>query len=150
MISGPTTHPKNNLTYLKVHGSIKSVQGSGLPPFEAEIIDGGGWTQEDHSPSGEPWARADLSALLRCHLLVLCHIFGTRWRFCFCAQSYWTIRWFSKPRNGDRGRPIWCLIVGKSLNVLLNSWSVWNGLAWVLSPMCKTWWRRLVNGKRQW
>jgi len=61
---GPTT-PKNQLTYLKVHGSIKTVQGSDLPPFEAEIVDGGGWTQEDHSPSGEPWARADLCALLR-------------------------------------------------------------------------------------
>ena len=64
-ILGPTTHPKNQLRYVKFHGSIETVQGSDLPPFEADIIDGGAWIQESHLPSGEVWINVEHSALLR-------------------------------------------------------------------------------------
>ena len=66
-ISGPTKHPKNQLTYLKFHGTIKTVQGNGLPPFEADIVDSGAWAQEDHLSSGEVWVKTEHFALLRHH-----------------------------------------------------------------------------------
>ena len=55
---------------MKLYGTIKPVHGSGLPPFEAEIVDLGAWVQLDYLPSGETWIRADMSGLLRCYSLV--------------------------------------------------------------------------------
>ena len=66
-ILGPTTHPKNQLRYVNFHGSMKAVHGSDLPPFEADIVDGGAWLQEEHLPSGEIWVKVEHSALLRYH-----------------------------------------------------------------------------------
>jgi len=62
---GPTTHPKNKLSYAKFRGTIKTAQGSDLPPFEADIVDSGAWAQEDNLPSGEAWVKTELFALLR-------------------------------------------------------------------------------------
>ena len=64
-ISGPTTHPKNQRSHLNFQGSLKTAQGSDLPPFEAEIVDSVGWTQEDHLLSGEAWTRGEATALFR-------------------------------------------------------------------------------------
>jgi len=62
---GPTTYPKNNLSYVKVQGSIKTAQGSDLPSFEADFVDAGSWVQQEHLPSGEVWMKAESFALLR-------------------------------------------------------------------------------------
>jgi len=62
---GGTTHPKNQLSYVKLQGSIKTVNGSGLPPFEANIVDSGSWVQQDYQPGGEAWMTAESFALLK-------------------------------------------------------------------------------------
>ena len=72
-VSGPTTHPKN-LSYVKMYGTIKSVHGSGLPPLEGDIIDGGAWIQQEYLPSGETVAKADISNLIRCYILTFIHV----------------------------------------------------------------------------
>jgi len=62
---GPTTHPKNNLDYVKAEGTVRTVPGGSLPPFEAIIVDSGTWVQQDHLPSGEVVMRSEATALLR-------------------------------------------------------------------------------------
>jgi len=63
---GPTTHPKNQLSHINFQGGLfKTVQGSGLPYFEAVVVDGVGWTQEEHLLSGEAWVKGEATALLR-------------------------------------------------------------------------------------
>jgi len=62
---GPTTHPKNLLSYVKVYGTMKSIKESGLPPFDAEIVDCGAWVQQEYLSSGETVARSELSTLIR-------------------------------------------------------------------------------------
>jgi len=64
-ILGPTTYPKNRLSYVKVHGTVKSVPDSSLPPFAADFVDGGVWLQEEVLPSGEPWVKTEGFALLK-------------------------------------------------------------------------------------
>lgn len=64
-ITGPTTHPKNQLSYVKLHGTVRSVHDSGLPPLEAEFVDSGAWVQEEILPSGGSWVRPEGFALLR-------------------------------------------------------------------------------------
>jgi len=62
---GPTTHPKNHLSYLKIRGTVKSAHDSNFPPFEAEFVDGGAWVQEELLHSGQPWIKPEGFALLR-------------------------------------------------------------------------------------
>jgi len=64
-VLGPTTHPKNNLSYVKLRGTVKTVRDSGLPPLEAEFVDAGAWVQEEVLPSGQPWIKPEGCALLR-------------------------------------------------------------------------------------
>jgi len=62
---GPTTQPKNHLSYIKLHGTVKSVHDSSFPPFAADFVDAGAWIQQEVLPSGETWFRSDVSTLLR-------------------------------------------------------------------------------------
>lgn len=64
-ISGPTTYPKNNLSYVKLQGSMKTALESDLPSFEADFVDAGSWVQEEHLPSGDICVKAESFALLR-------------------------------------------------------------------------------------
>lgn len=64
-IPGPTTHPKNNLNYVKLRGTVRSAHDSSFPPFEADFVDGGAWVQEEVLASGQPWIKPEGYALLR-------------------------------------------------------------------------------------
>lgn len=74
-MSGPTTHPKNHLDYLKVQGTVRTAPGGSFPPFEADIVDAGTWVQQEHLPSGQVWMRTEATALLRCYYCTSTHLF---------------------------------------------------------------------------
>ena len=50
---------------MKIHGTIKSVRDSSLPPFAADFVDAGVWIQQEDLPSGETCVKVEASALLR-------------------------------------------------------------------------------------
>ena len=64
-VPGPTTQPKNHLSYMKLRGTVTSARDSSLPPFAAEFVDGGVWVQQEDLPSGETWVKTEASVLLR-------------------------------------------------------------------------------------
>ena len=63
--AGPTTQPKNLLTYGKLRGTVKPVHDSSHPPFAADFVDGGAWIQLEALASGETWAKGNISVLLK-------------------------------------------------------------------------------------
>ena len=120
-ISCSMTDHKNHLTYIKFQGSIKSVQGSGLPHFKGVVVDGEAWGQEVHLPSGEAWIKGEVTTLFRSHSTDSNSFCYTDLDIFVFQQSYWTTRFFGRPRNRDRGRSIRCSIIARLLNILVNS-----------------------------
>ena len=123
-ISCSMTDHKNHLTYIKFQGSIKSVQGSGLPHLEGVVVDGEAWGQEVHLPSGEAWVKGGTTALFRSHPTDSnsLHFWTyTHLGICFFVQSYWTTRFCCRLWNRNRGGSIKCVIIARLLNVLINS-----------------------------